>query len=172
MTAGALDIVTLAEARAFLNIADSDTSEDVELQVFITGMTDIIEAEVGPVVARSETAGIDGSVGLSEIPAPKWPMVSITSGTYLSDSSAVDVTKMVGRKGLIVTIDASPLPLQPWTLTYQAGRSAIPSSVKQGALEVLKLAWATQRGKEAPAFLISYRAAAWFRPKALALGFA
>lgn len=166
-----LEIVTLADAKAFLNMDPSVTSEDDELQSFITAMTDVVEAEVGPIVQRALVADIDGLCGTTITP-PTWPVISVTSGTYLLDSSDVDVSKIVPRKGVLTTIDGSWLPLSPWVATMQVGRTDIPDSIRSGALEVLKLAWATQRGSDAPAFLISYRAAAWFKPTAYALGFA
>lgn len=167
----ALDIVTLAEAKTFLNIEADETDEDDELQSFITAMTNVIEAEVGPVVQREETAIMDGSWS-NGVKAPRWPIVSVTSGAYLSDDQVVDVTAMVPSKGLIVARNGASMPSVSWQMTYQAGRPSIPSHIKKGALEVLKLAWATQRGQEAPAFLISYRAAAWFKGESFSLGFA
>ncbi len=171
----ALDLVTLAEAKAFLNMDTDDTSEDTELANFITGMTPVVEAEVGPVVLRSQTAVIYG-MDANAVPAPTWPVASVTSGTYLSNSTSVDVSKMIADQGLILTSDGSTLPLLPWTMTYQAGRvantAAVPLNIKSGALEILKLAWESQRGGTPPAFLISYRAAAWFKPSAFAVGFA
>lgn len=176
VTPDALDIVTLVEAREFLKPRAGDTGSDDEMQRFITRLTPAVETEVGPVVQRAEIAAIDGACGFCETSAPKWPMVSVTSGTYLSDGSAVVTSKMVSRKGLIVTTDGSPLPLRPWTMTYLAGRvantAAVPGNIKGGALEMLKLAWATQRGQDAPAFLVSYRASAWFKSDQYALGFA
>lgn len=171
-----LDLLTLAEARAFLNIADIDTSENDELAAFITGLTPVVEAEVGPVVQREETAIVNTAGNCWMFAAPKWPVTSVVSGAYLDDETDVDVTKMIADKGMILTSDASPMPFRPWTMTYVAGivddTASVPQNIKSGAGEVLKLAWATQRGKEAPAFLISYRAAAWFNPSAFALGFA
>ncbi len=103
---------------------------------------------------------------------PSWPVLSVTSGTYLSDSSTVDVSKMVADNGMIFQSNGSAMPYRTWTMTYQEGRAEVPDGIKKGALEVLQLAWATQRTKDAPAFLIPYRAAAWFKPHARKLGFA
>lgn len=47
------DILTLAEAKAFVNA--TDTTHDAELPAFITAITAVIENEVGPVVAREVT---------------------------------------------------------------------------------------------------------------------
>lgn len=168
---GALDIVTLDEARAFLNIDSDDSAEDSELGSFITAITDVVEAEVGPIVPRSKSS-IIYTCGELEYPAPDWPIVSLTSGAYLDDSTAVDITRLIFDRGVLLTNNASPLPGRPWTLTYSAGRAVTPDSIKKGALEVLKLAWGTQRGQDAPAFLIPYRAAAWFKSSQFSLGFA
>lgn len=180
--ADALDLVTLAEAKAFLNMDADDTSEDSELSSFITGITKVIESGddkfhgVGPVVEREQTAIVAAAGYCYSVSAPAWPIASLTSGAYLDDDSTVDITQMIADRGLLITKNYSPFPARPWTLTFQAGRVAatadVPQNIKNGALEVLKLAWTSQRGGQPPAFLIPYRAAAWLTADAFALGFA
>lgn len=170
----ALEIVTLGEARDFLQFDDGDTAEDAKLLDFITGVTPVVEREVGPVVAR-EVTDIIYPTQTSEYPfiaLPQSPVVSLTSGALLRDDSTVDVSAMVADSGVLFTKDGSALPGEPWSLTYVVGRADVPQNIKMGALEILDLAWDTQRESDAPAFLISYRAAAWLKPDILSLGFA
>ncbi len=176
--ADTLDLVTLTEAREFLNIDSDDTVDDTEIQGFITAITPVVEAEIGPVVERTETAIIYDSGCYNAIPAPRWPISSLTSGSYLDSSGSVDITNMIADSGLLVTTNGAAFPAKAWTLTYVPGRAAntaaVPLGIKKGALEVLSLAWGSQRVPgQAPAFLISYRAAAWFKPyKSGSVGFA
>ena len=148
-----------------------DTEEDGELGEFITGVTPVVEREVGPVVARVETDLIVPCGG-GPVPLPQWPVVSITSGVLLRDGSSVDVSKMVADRGMLFTSDGSSLPSVPWRLTYVVGHSPVPQNLKLGALEILDLAWATQRDQDPPAFLISFRAMAWLKPDPPLPGFA
>ncbi len=179
--ADTLDLLTLAEARKFLNIDGADTSEDDELADFITGITPVVESGdanwsgIGPVVLRSRSTIIYGA-SANAVPAPVWPIDSLTSGAYLLDDSPVDVSAMVVDQGLILTKDGSALPLRPWTLTYQAGfvadTASVPQNIKKGAAEILRLAWASQRLSDPPAFLVPFRAMHWFGANTFALGFA
>jgi hypothetical protein len=57
-------------------------------------------------------------------------------------------------------------------VTVTVGMVPIPENIKSGAKEILDLAWATQRGKDRPAFLVSYRAQAWLSNSEQSLGFA
>jgi len=166
-----LDIVTLPAAKKFLGMDDGVTDEDLQLADFITGITPVVEREVGPVVAREVTDIIYPSSNLP-VPLPRWPVVSITAGALLRDSSAVDTSKMVFDNGMIFTSDSSPMPSEPWRLTYVVGRDPVPQNLRLGALEILDLAWATQRDQDPPAFLISFRAMAWLKPDPPLPGFA
>lgn len=172
--ADTLDIVSLLEARDFLGFDSGDSSDDGKLLEFITGITPVVEREVGPVVARTVTDIIYATQtsACPMVTLPQWPVVSLTSGALLRDDSAVDVSAMVTDKGVLFTKDFTPLPAGPWRLTYVVGRSPVPENIKNGALEILDLAWATQREQDAPAFLVSYRAMAWLKSGVLALGFA
>lgn len=176
MTADLLDIVTLAEAKAFLEFDTDDTSQDDELQSFITAITGIVEEEIGPVVQREATSLIRPLTVVTQMPTPDWPIQSVTSGVYLDDSTDVDTSKIIANEGILLTTDGTILPSRAWTMTYVAGlvadTASVPLGIKKGALEILKLAWASQRTGEPPAFLISYRAAAWLKRYAPNLGFA
>lgn len=171
----ASDLVTLEEAKSFLNIPDDVTDDDTELGGFISGITRPVENLVGVVVQRSVTDILYPSSGLT-IPLPRWPVVSLTSGVLLRNGGPVDVSNMVADRSVLWMKNYAIFPVEPWALTYLAGQVAdtasVPQNIKYGALEVLKLAWATQRGADAPAFLVSYRAEAWLSPDELLLGFA
>lgn len=169
-------IVSLAEAKAFLNIDDTD--QDDELRAMLEGVTAVVEGGdgkdfpgVGPVVRRTVTTRVD-SWGGSGWVLPYTQVLSLTSGAYISDASVVSVAGYTAVDGILRPPVGGALPSSPWTLTYVVGRPTLPANIRLGALEILKQAWASQRGSDAPAFLIPYRALSWLGSETSALGFA
>jgi hypothetical protein len=85
----------------------------------------------------------------------------------------VDLTGYTFDQGILRPPYSGTLPTTPWTLTYVVGIPSLPANIRMGALEILELAWNSQRGNgEAPTFLIPYRAQAWLGSYTQALGFA
>lgn len=159
-------IVGLAEAKAYLNIEDDDGDE--ELRAFIEGVTEVVEngdgndfRGVGPVVRRTVTATIypNGSCVAS---LPYTEVLSLTSAVDVGTGVTVSLTGYTFDQGVLRPAYGADLPLRPWTITYVVGRPSLPANIRLGALEILKLAWNSQRGNgEPPAFLVPYRAQAW-----------
>lgn len=58
--ADALDVLTLNEAKAVVNLTTSDTSQDTELALYVTAVSRQLDRLVGPVVTRSVTEYYDG----------------------------------------------------------------------------------------------------------------
>lgn len=171
-------IVSLAEAKDFLDIDDSD--EDDLLRGMLEGITAVVEdgdgksfAGVGPVVRRTVTTRIPGD-GREGYMLPYTAIVSLTSGAYVSDASAVTLTSYTFTDGILRPAYGGRLPSADWTLTYVVGRPDLPANIRMGALEILREAWDSQRGsREIPsAYLIPYRAQAWLGGDSQALGFA
>ncbi|HWU23085.1 MAG TPA: hypothetical protein VN088_16225 [Nocardioides sp.] len=165
-----LDIITLADAKAFLNETTSDN--DAEIAQFITACTPLIEQEIGAVVPRTVTTDIFPNEDTGLVTVPVGPVLSITSAAMISDGSALDISQWYDDDGILRTKDGSGLPVEPFSLTMSAGREPVPENIQAGLKEVLRLAWASQRMAEPPAFLLSYRAQTWLGPSATALGFA
>lgn len=170
------DLLTLDEAKTALRLRDDDSERDDLVQEYIDAVTSVVEARVGWVSTRSITVEIrDGG---QEVALPGSRVISLTSGAYIDGGAVIDVTGMrVGVGGVLRNINGSGLPSQPWTLTLEVGMNPIPGAIKRGAAEILIEAWKSQRGKpgEVPdtnAFLIPYRAAAWFAGYELGPGFA
>lgn len=151
--AGALDLVSLADAKAQLNI--TSTGSDVELAGFISAATKPIERIVGPVIARPVTEVWDG--GRYQLVLRKPPVLSVTSvtdsGTVLDPSSY----KVDGPSGVLSRVAGpSLLPFLPGvqsvTVVYQAGRAADVAAVtatfpdiRLAALIIVQHLWQTQR---------------------------
>lgn len=146
----ATDIVTLADAKAQLNITDS--SSDTELAGFISAVTATIEDHVGAVVNRSVTEEFDG--GRDVVLLTSIPVVSVTSVT--DSGSTVDVSGYkIDKNSGVLTRVAGPSPMtflpgiQSVSVTYSAGQAAnaaaVEGNIRLAALIMLQHLWETQR---------------------------
>lgn len=172
-------IVSLDEAKDFLDITTDD--EDDLLRAMLEGVTAVVEGGdgrdfpgVGPVVRRTVTTTLRGTrYGTAGFALPHTHIISLTSGAYSSDASAVDLTGYTFADGILRAAYGGYLPSTDWTLTYVVGRASLPANIRMGALEILKLAWNSQRGSdEGVPFLVPYRAQAWLGSEQQVLGFA
>jgi hypothetical protein len=170
-------IVSLADAKRHLNIPASETSNDAELREFIEAVTRPIEAKVGPIVRRTVTTTIQPCYEQA-VALPYFPVISLTSGAVVRDNSAVTVTSLVVETGGILRDKGfSPLPFEPWTLTYVVGRPVIPAEIRNATLNILKDLWTSQRGSAGSVasrlgFLTSYQALDELKSDMQLLGFA
>jgi hypothetical protein len=170
-------IVSLADAKRHLNIPASETSNDAELREFIEAVTRPIEAKVGPIVRRTVTTTIQPCYEQA-VALPYFPVISLTSGAVVRDNSAVTVTSLVVETGGILRDKGfSPLPFEPWTLTYVVGRPIIPAEIRNATLNIIKDLWTSQRGSAGSVasrlgFLTSYQALDELKPDMQLLGFA
>jgi hypothetical protein len=157
------ELLSLDEAKEALRLVDDDVARDDLLQTFLDGIASVVEERVGP-VSESEVT-VDVRRCGSEVVLPYMNVISLTSGEYVTDGTAIDVTGMYAdASGVLRNTNGTSLPSTPWRLTMTVGMAEIPAAIKRAAAEILILAWATQRQKpsdEAPAFLVPYRAAAW-----------
>lgn len=165
-------IIGLDEAKAFLNIRATDTDQDDELSAMLEGVAAVVEHEVGAVVRRTRTSILRPCGYYRQIPIPYSPVVSVTSATLVRDSSSVDVTGWYADGSVLYAGLYGTLPVEPFTLTYVVGRPDLPTNIRMGALEILKLAWASQRASDPPTFLVSNKAREWLAPDMQVLGFA
>jgi len=157
---------TLAEAKAHLNI--TTTTNDGEIQAVLDAAVELIEDYVGAVATATVTDAFVTdttttwpyhygtwpkysyyairSVDLRTTPVQSVQSVVVssmdgTNATTLSSSSyRVDTVN-----GSVTVIDGSPFgPLV--TISYTAGRSSVPASLRLAALKLVKHLWADQRG--------------------------
>lgn len=153
------DILTLAEAKLYLNI--TATSHDAELPGFITAVTPLIEHHIGSaVVPRTVTEELrvdsrGGVLFLSNV-----FVTSITSVTeYSSGTGTVLTAEDYDTEGTYVLRDGGMLRRRSgwadytWTIgtvirvVYVAGFDPIPEPIKRAAGEVLRHIWhKTQTG--------------------------
>ena len=142
-----VDLVTLAEAKAHLNIVGS--TDDAELPIFITAATSIVERYVGAVLAQTLTERFDG--GRRALILAGRPVTSVTSvivdgaalaaGAYTIDKAAGIISSTGGRFAA---------GSQNVVIVYDAGRASVDPHHRLAALIIIQHMWETQRGTASP----------------------
>lgn len=140
-------LLTLAEAKAQLDI--DSTSHDEELQSYIEGLTDPIEAIVGPVVQQAVTETHETpACGARVLVLRQAPVVSLTTveAVYTGGTSyAVDSLTVDETTGTVRRLDGGRM-YGTLRITYTAGRTQIPETIKMAAKILLQHMWRTQYG--------------------------
>nr|WP_223188246.1 hypothetical protein [Streptomyces sp. TRM68416] len=138
-------ILSLADAKAHLNIKDSDRDDD-EVRYWNNVTTRAVEYYVGPVVVRPVTE--DHDVGPVELLALRQtPARSLTSVTPVLDGGTTyDVTDLDldGETGIVRRKDGGLL-CGPLRAAYTAGRPVVEENITGGARIILQHLWRTQR---------------------------
>lgn len=142
------DVLDLDDAKAQLNI--TGTTHDLELESYISSVTDVVEHHIGPVIIREVSEERQGGPFLV---LAHTPVVSLTSVTpVLSGGISYDVTTLVfnAATGVVRRGDGSAFTGGPFTVIYQAGRAAItedvPANINLAARIIVAHLWDTQRG--------------------------
>lgn len=153
-----MSLVTVAEAKAQLNIDSADTTYDTELQTYIDATTAVVEVLAGTVVPVTRTNEVYTPNGRSRIALRKTPIVSISSVKEYVGNTAYTLTSQPlasttdnygydlvdSNGGILVRRGASgnEMPfLGDVTVTYQAGYASTPANVKLAALELIQHWW-------------------------------
>ena len=141
----ATDIVTVDEVKKQLNIDPADTSQDEELAVYVSAVTEVVEDIVGPVVPREVTESHDGISGIVILNRP--PVISITTvaegGTTLTAddfTASLEAGILYRRNGLWAGGRGAV------TVTYQAGRTTTPPAIRLAAKELAQVNFRPQLG--------------------------
>ncbi|MFJ4712719.1 head-tail connector protein [Streptomyces sp. NPDC088785] len=138
-------LLTLDEAKAQLDI-ESDV-DDVELEVYIDGLTAPIENLVGVVEERTVTETVQGTgATLVLLKTPAIALVSITP--QVTGGSLLDVAQLHldGATGVVRPLTGGCFYGGPWTVTYTAGRAEIPPTIRLAARMLLQHLWRTRYG--------------------------
>jgi hypothetical protein len=140
-------LLSLADAKAHLNIPVTSTSNDDELREFLEAATEVIEQRVGPVARRTLTAQVWG--GEYRIYLPKTQVLDVTAITLVSDgSSPVDLLDLNinAHYGSLSRKSSATFPDGLLNITYVVGRTAVPANVTNAAKLIVKHLWRTQLG--------------------------
>ena len=137
-------ILSLAVAKAHLNMSQDRTADDDELRAMIEAVTAVIERHRGEVVARRTIVEDNPAGSGAHIALLYHPVVSVTSmldvngaamatGDYFLDAQNGILTALggVGRK--------------PRRVTYVAGYMSVPANYILAAKIILGHLWQTQR---------------------------
>jgi hypothetical protein len=142
------DLVTLAEAKAHLDIPEQDTDDEAEISAFIASLTEPIERHVGAVLPVAYTERHDGARPAIALDHP--PVVSITSVTLPGGVNLAAPAWEIDKPSGVLTRMIGDYP-SCWeygriTVVYTAGLATVPAHVRQAALIILQHLWETQRG--------------------------
>jgi uncharacterized phiE125 gp8 family phage protein len=161
-------IITLAQAKTFLNI--TGTQSDAELTDFIAAASQVIVNKIGP-VSGSPTVSEWHDGGSSRIVLRhQGPLQSVTSVTetygtvtYALTGITLDGAPVATAYGYTVDLDRGlivrrasgvAIPFAAGTqnihVTYVAGYSTIPADLIQATQLLLKHMWDTQRAAKGP----------------------
>lgn len=141
-----MPLLTLEQAKSILSLP-LGTEYDDELTVYIDALTEVIEGLVGPIDPREVVEQADArgqTLVLLQVPA-----LSLTAfSPVLSGGSAVAVADLHldGASGAVGRLDGADWSGGPWTVTYQAGRAAVPASLTVAARMLLQHWWRTRYG--------------------------
>lgn len=138
-------VVSLAEAKAQLNI--TSTTDDEEIAGFVRSVTEVCERYAG---ALARTTHVEKHDGGYRIALRHIPVLSLTSAVAIrtsgTDQTVADLD-VDGPTGVVERLDGGYM-YGPLRITYTAGRTAIPPRVRQAALIILQHLWETQRGQQ------------------------
>ena len=146
-------MVSLADAKAQLNIPIADHGDDDELRDYIaaaTGMAETYKHEV--IVRRTVTDELDlrgqGWSGWGARQFRLWsaPVISLISVVSWDGSITWDVTQMRVTSSGVVKVMGGPPVTGLVDVVSIAGYQQIPANYKRGALIILAHIWETQRG--------------------------
>lgn len=148
-------IVSLADAKAHMNIPTTSTADDEEIRSFILTASAYLENRYGPLVRQTFTdTGVTPSA--SGLLLRHYPVISLTSvaGAYGYTAPNTDVSTLhVTDAGMLCSnYGATWLGCYPLTVTYVAGLITMPADVQKACLEIVKGLWDSQRGAAQTAF--------------------
>ena len=153
-------LLPLADAKDQLNIPQTTTTSDAEIQSYIATIETSLEAMTGgPLVNRSisERAVLDGSSTVLQV--RQRPLVSVTSIVSVASGQPIDISA-----GLDIDTNAGTVrrklgwpfygPYFVWlpamTITYVAGwGTSMPAAFNSAARIILAWLWSTQHGPSA-----------------------
>ena len=136
-------LITLAEAKAHLNITSSAT--DAEVQSFVTVACELVQGyadrtwDIGSAVESFDGGG-------DTILLRQSPITSITSVVVDGTTLAAANYDSDLANGIIRTITPTTEGVANVVVTYAVGDASPPALAKHAALETVRHLWATQRG--------------------------
>lgn len=140
-------IISLADAKAHLNIPITSTTFDDELREFIESTTVTVEQYVGPITRRTYVRQVC-SDGYAVI-LPHTQILSITSIVLIADGTSpitLSDLSINAEAGIVAYKNGSPFPWGEMTWTYVVGRSYVQPNWTLAAKMILEHNWRSQLG--------------------------
>jgi hypothetical protein len=140
-------LISLADAKAHLNIPVTSTTHDSELREYIEAMTRIVEQYVGPIVTRSYTRRVCGYT--SSILLPHTQVREVTAITLVQDgSSPINLADLSidSEAGIVTMKGGSTFPYGEMDWTYTVGRDYVHPNWTLAAKMILDFNWKSQLG--------------------------
>jgi len=153
-------IATLAEARAQLQILDTDVTQDVVIQAYLDATVPVIEEKLGKAVdQRTVTEDYDLSdpqLAATYAAGFRWtntlylrtrPVISLTSITNVNNGFTWTVgnLRVRGVDGRIRVMTGAGL-YGYLSIVYVVGMNPVPANYKQAQLITLQDVWESRRG--------------------------
>lgn len=143
-------LITLPQAKAQLNIPASDTSQDIELLMYMDAATEAAETARGEVLEQRTVvdevrfAGSVTSWLLQSVPVVSLTSIAAVDGsqTWSVAPSAMHVEARSGR----VTVLSGPSLTGFVAVSYLAGYAVLSTKFRLASLIILQHLWETKRG--------------------------
>jgi hypothetical protein len=147
-------VLSLQDAKDMLNIPQSSTASDAELQSYVATIETSLEGLTGgPLISRVITGERCEFTGWYQmLQVRQRPLVSVTSITSVMSGTVLDISAGLDINGAARTIrkkDGSPFPSDSAVVlvTYVAGwGTAAPAALNLAARLILDHLWETQHG--------------------------
>lgn len=149
-------LITLAEARASLGWAATQTSDDADLERYVEAATPIIENITGPVLVASRVEALDGGRQSVLFPVRFTSVTSVTENGRAVTDYVADAKAGIITKGKIDAPDVFEPGMQNIVVTVSVGyaddASEVKANVKLAARELVRFMWQQGRQANIPAF--------------------
>jgi hypothetical protein len=141
-------ILSLATAKAALNIPSTETGDDEEIRALIEAVTLVIESYRSEAIVRRAVTEQIWTHRARSFLVTKAPVISVTSVSRLIDGYTWPIGDLALRDAEIGEVSLSPYGLMfsgDLTVSYVAGRSIVPANYTEAAKIILKHLWQTQQ---------------------------
>lgn len=141
-------IVSLADAKAQLNIPAPSTSTDDELRGYITAASGAVEMQLGRTVARTPfTDRVSARPATRQVLLEHVPVLALTSVQSVGGAQTWSVGDLdADPDSGLVTVMSGP-PLCGWLeFAYDGGLAVVPERYRLACLIIVQHLWELQRG--------------------------
>ncbi|WP_255951547.1 hypothetical protein [Streptomyces odontomachi] len=141
--AAAAGILSLADAKAHLNITASRDND--EIKFWLGASTRAVEYFVGPVTVRpvTEVHPVREARALVLLQVPAIELTAVNAVQVGGTGYDIQALTLDGSTGLVARADGGPLR-GPLRIAYTAGRTTVPENITAAARVILQHLWRTQ----------------------------